>query len=280
MNTLIDPNELAKQQKTGKKLFIFDCRSSLMDEEAGQRAYNEGHIPGAQYAHLSRDLSGPIKPGVTGRHPLPNKDEFVKTLETWGVTNDSTVVSYDDANGAFAARLWWMMRWLGHGQVFVLNGGISAWKSAGFATNTLAVKPKTSTFSQAASISQTVTADDLQQGKYFIIYARDQARFDGKVEPIDPIAGHIPGAICFPFSRNLTDTASFKSVEELRVQFTAAGVTKEDQTACYCGSGVTAAHNILALVHAGYPEPLLYPGSWSEWITDSRRPIVTLRKAD
>ena len=275
MNTLINPAELAQLQRSGKPLFIFDCRSSLMDEAAGQRAYDANHIPGAQFAHLSNDLSGPIEPGKTGRHPLPTRAAFISTLESWGVTNDSIVVGYDDANGAFAARLWWMMRWVGHEQVFVLNGGYDAWKSADMPTDSFTVTPVTSTFSPATGITKTIEAEDLLASGHFITDARDQARFDGKVEPIDPIAGHIPGAHCLPFSENLTSTVSFKSAEELAARFEAAGITKNIQTVCYCGSGVTAAHNILALIHAGYPEPILYPGSWSEWITDSKRPVAT-----
>ena len=275
MQTLITPHELSALQSQSAPIYLFDCRSSLMDEAAGERAYNEAHIPNALFAHLTRDLSGPIEAGVTGRHPLPNKEMFLATLRQWGVTNDSTIVSYDDANGAFAARLWWMMRWVGHEQVYVLDGGISAWKTAGLPISGSIPVTTVSSFELADSISKTIEADDLLDSGHFIIDARDQARFNGEVEPIDPIAGHIPGAHCLPFLQNLTETMSFKSVTELAAQFTAAGVTSSTQTACYCGSGVTAAHNILALVHAGYPEPILYPGSWSEWITDDNRPIAT-----
>lgn len=275
MNTIINPTDLVKLQAEGKPLYIFDCRSSLMDEEAGERAFNTAHIPGAQFAHLTKDLSGPIEPGVTGRHPLPKKEKFLATLCEWGVTNESTVVAYDDANGAFAARLWWMMRWVGHSQVSVLNGGISAWLSNELPTNATSVEPITSTFILAPSISKTIAADDLLENDRFIVDARDQERFDGKVEPIDPIAGHIPGAHCLPFSQNLTASMQFKSAAELQARFTQAGLPKDSEATCYCGSGVTAAHNILSLVHAGFPEPLLYPGSWSEWITDASRPIAT-----
>ena len=275
MSTLITPVELAQWQSDGESLFIFDCRSSLMDEAAGKRAYDDAHIPGAQFAHLSDDLSGPITTGVTGRHPLPEKDAFVTTLEKWGVTNHSRIVAYDDANGAFAARLWWMMRWVGHANVAVLEGGLMAWKAAGFATDAAIPQPVSSKFTPTSSISKTIDADDLLNSGHFIIDARDQERFDGKVEPIDPIAGHIPGAHCLPFMQNLTDTMNFKSTHELQARFADAGMISSTQTACYCGSGVTAAHNILALVHAGYPEPILYPGSWSEWITDASRPVAT-----
>ena len=280
MGTLITPLELAKLQTNSDPLFIFDCHSSLMDEAAGERAYNEAHIPGAQFAHLTRDLSGPIEPGKTGRHPLPAKDFFVATLERWGVTNDSTVVAYDDANGAFAARLWWMMRWVGHPQVHVLNGGLSAWNAAGLPTDATTPEPAASTFSATTSLCKTISAEDLPNSGHFIIDARDQERFDGKVEPIDPIAGHIPGAHCLPFPQNLTDKMTFKSTDDLKARFTWAGITEETQTVCYCGSGVTATHNILALVHAGYPEPVLYPGSWSEWITDPNRPVATNLSAE
>jgi thiosulfate/3-mercaptopyruvate sulfurtransferase len=275
MNTIINPTDLVKLKSEGTPLCIFDCRSSLMDEEAGQRAFNVAHIPGAQFAHLTKDLSGPIEPGVTGRHPLPTKEKFLATLCEWGVTNESTVVAYDDANGAFAARLWWMMRWVGHSQVNVLNGGFSNWLATELPTNAEPVQPKHSAFKLGPSISKTMEADVLLESEQFIIDARDQERFDGKVEPIDPIAGHIPGAHCLPFSQNLTASIQFKSVEELNARFVQAGLAKHSEAICYCGSGVTAAHNILALVHAGFPEPALYPGSWSEWITDASRPIAT-----
>ena len=275
MNTIINPSDLVKLQAKGKPLYIFDCRSSLMDEDAGERAFNTAHIPDAQFAHLTKDLSGPIEPGVTGRHPLPKKETFLAKLCEWGVTNESTIVAYDDANGAFAARLWWMMRWVGHGQVCVLNGGFGAWQSKELPTDATSLVPTPSAFKVGPSISKTVTAGDLLENDRFIIDARDQKRFDGTVEPIDPIAGHIPSAHCLPFLQNLTASMQFKSVAELQARFTDAGLAKDSEATCYCGSGVTAAHNILALVHAGFPEPLLYPGSWSEWITDSGRPIAT-----
>ena len=211
-----------------------------MDEAAGKQAYDNAHIPGAQFAHLSEDLSGSITPGVTGRHPLPKKEAFVKTLNKWGVTNNSRIVAYDDANGAFAARLWWMMRWVGHANVAVLDGGLAAWKLAGFNTDAALPQPASSQFTPTSSISKTIDADDLLDSGNFIIDARDQERFEGKVEPIDPIAGHIPGAHCLPFMQNLTDTMNFKSIPELQARFADVGILNSTQTACYCGSGVTA----------------------------------------
>ena len=275
MGTLITPAELAKIKSEDEHIIVFDCRSSLMDEAAGKRAYDDAHIPGAHFAHLSEDLSGPIEPGVTGRHPLPAKDAFVATLEKRGVNNRASVVAYDDANGAFAARLWWMLRWVGHEDVRVLDGGFTAWQAASLPTETSTPALIPAKFTPANPISKTIAADNIINCGHFIIDARDQERFDGKVEPIDPIAGHIPGAHCLPFVQNLTDTLCFKSSSELQARFIDAGIDSGTQTACYCGSGVTAAHNILALVHAGYPEPILYPGSWSEWITNTDRPIAT-----
>ena len=252
---------------------IFDCRSALTDPEYGRTQYADQHLPGAIYADLNEDLSGPVNPGKTGRHPLPEKNAFVQQLRAWGVTNDDTIVAYDDDNGAFAARLWWMMRWLGHDAVYVLDGGFHAWQRAGRPLTSTATPTKIGDFKVRPALTREVLADDLTGFSGLLLDARDAARFRGETEPVDPIAGHIPGAINAPFTDNLED-GRFKSPARLEELFAALGLKQATDVACYCGSGVTATHNILALKHAGFPEPALYPGSWSEWITDPDRPIA------
>ncbi len=253
--------------------FIFDCRFSLADETQGPRLFEQSHIPGAQYANLNRDLSAPAVPGETGRHPLPRRDDFVSTVQTWGVTPNAQIIAYDDMGGAFAARLWWMFRWLGHERVAVLNGGFAAWTERRCPVTDRTTSYPESNYRPGEPLTRTVSADDLENTDATIIDARDVARYRGENETIDRVAGHIPGAVSLPFADNLDESQRFKPVDELEKRFTAAGVTTKESSICYCGSGVTATHNILALVHCGYPEPALYPGSWSEWITDPDRPI-------
>jgi thiosulfate/3-mercaptopyruvate sulfurtransferase len=279
------------QQETS--LVIVDCRFSLMDAAVGKTQYLASHIPDAAYAHLNDDLSGEVVPGTTGRHPLPERQAFVSTVQRLGIHNKQLVVAYDADNGAYAARLWWLLRWLGHDQVVVLDGGFAAWQAADLPVSTAQTqtqtqtqlqtelqtqrqaKKKASNFQPSASLVNTVAAADLLNTQYRITDARDAARFRGEVEPIDPIAGHIPEAVCLPFSQNMSAAGTFKSADELRSQFLSAGLDENVPTICYCGSGVTACHNAIALIHAGFPEPVLYPGSWSEWITDANRPIAT-----
>ncbi|MEO2172867.1 MAG: sulfurtransferase, partial [bacterium] len=234
------------------------------------------HIPGAVFVDLDKDLSSEVVPGKTGRHPLPLAEEFEASLQQWGLENDQQVVAYDDANGAFAARLWWMLRWAGHANVAVLDGGFNAWRDSGQVVTDGVTEQQISAFTSKPALTCDIQADELPLYAGLITDARDLARFNGESEPIDPIAGHIPNARCLPFTSNLTRSQHFKSVAELQQQFEDFGVPGDSSTVCYCGSGVTAAHNILALVHAGYPEPTLYPGSWSEWITDPNRPVATL----
>ena len=253
-------------------LRIFDCRFSLADDTAGFTQYQRGHIPRAQYANLNLDLSAPVIQGVTGRHPLPTKDQLAATFSRWGIDAHSKVVVYDDASGAFAARLWWLLRFAGHGDVAVLDGGVRAWIDAGYAITTQLPIVTESDFQIQPQLTRTVDADQAQHSG-LLLDARDEARFRGNQEPIDPLAGHIPGAVCATFTGNLNAQSQLKSAAELRQRFSDLGVTDSPVT-CYCGSGVTATHNILALVHAGYAEPALYAGSWSEWITDPARPIA------
>lgn len=257
-----------------KAIRIIDCRFSLMDAEYGNKAYLQDHIPGAIYANLNLDLSGEVEKGKTGRHPLPLKSDFESKIQFWGINNDDMVILYDGDTGAYAARAWWMFRWLGHEKAAVLNGGYTAWKAEDYKTSEEIPTTLQSSFITKAEMTQQISADVLTGYKGDITDARDPIRFIGEKEPIDPIAGHIPGARCMPFMQNLDENGHIKAASILKTQFTKQGISDTNGTVCYCGSGVTAAHNILCLVHAGFPEPILYPGSWSEWITDPKRGIA------
>lgn len=268
MGLLIDAVSLAASPHTR----VFDCRFSLMDKTAGRRDYDTSRIPGAQYADLEADLSAAA--GEDGRHPLPDKDALVEKLRTWGINNNSAIVCYDQNAGAFAARFWWLLRWLGHEDVTVLDGGLDAWLAAGQTTTTEVPTFPGGDFQARPSLTRTVAASQVLDADNQLLDAREAARFAGEIEPIDPVAGHIPGAQCATFTDNLAN-GRFRSPAELKARFEAMGVESGDPVVCYCGSGVTATHNILALLLAGYPEPALYPGSWSGWITDPSRPIAT-----
>ncbi len=262
--TLIDPSTAIEMASSVKFL---DCRASLADPDAGLRAFEAGHIAGAAYLSLDHDLAGP--PGDGGRHPLPEPESLAARLRRLGISDDDQVVVYDDAGGAYAARAWWCLRWLGHEAVALLDGGLGAW------TVPLSVEvtaPAEGTFSIRPSLTRSVDAEALAADLTAcqLIDARAQARFDGLEEPIDPVAGHIPGAICRPFQENLNEGGRFKKASSLQKRFPAG-----DNVVCYCGSGVTAAHNILAMRIAGLPEPMLYPGSWSDWIRSEAHPIAT-----
>jgi thiosulfate/3-mercaptopyruvate sulfurtransferase len=257
---------------------IFDCRFSLADPERGRRDYVYSHIPGAIYAHLNEDLSSPIVPGVTGRHPLPPIDVLTSALSQWGIDDRVQVVAYDDSGGGIAARLWWLLRWLGHEAVAVIDGDWRKWASEDRAVNNhKESRPARSFVPRPRSdllISTAEVESKMHEAGYKLFDSRTAERYRGENETIDPIAGHIPGAISAPYPDNLDPDGSFRSDEELRARFTALlGDTPAEQTAFYCGSGVTAAQNILALKHIGLGDAKLYAGSWSEWITDPKRPI-------
>jgi len=263
---------------TPPNLLILDCRFALEDPAYGGRSYREEHIPGAQFADLEKDLSGPVIPGTTGRHPLPEPEQLLTRLRQWGLGDGSEVVLYDDGPGAFAARAWWLLLWLGKREgVYLLDGGVNAWREAGLPmeSTTPAVQP--GHFDGNADDSMVVDAARLQERLHSpelaLLDARALPRFLGEVEPIDPIGGHIPGAVCVPFSENLGSDGRFLDAEQLRGRFDQLLDGKSPQVAvAYCGSGVTACHNLFALCLAGYPLAKLYPGSWSEWITDPSRP--------
>ncbi|WP_271411573.1 sulfurtransferase [Pseudomonas sp. Q1-7] len=276
---LITPAQLsARQDEPG--LIILDCRFSLDDPAYGQRSYAESHIPKARFADLEHDLSGPVKRGVTGRHPLPDPAELTEQLREWGVDNDSTIVLYDDGPGAFAARAWWLLAWLGKRDgVFLLDGGLKAWREADLPLTAVEPAPKPGRFDGQPDADLLVDADTLQQrlgsAALTLLDARALPRFKGEVEPIDPVAGHIPGAQCAAFTDNLGSDGRFLPAEALKQRFAALiGDRPLDELVAYCGSGVTACHNLFALSLAGYPLARLYAGSWSEWITNTQRPLA------
>ena len=275
--TLLDAATLARHLDDPDWVFV-DCRFSLADTEAGRRAYREAHIPGAVYAHLDEDLSGPIIPGKTGRHPLPPIAALAERFDRWGIGPGVQVVAYDDLSGAIAARLWWLLRWLGHDAVAVLDGGWPAWRAGGFPTTDEAPAPQRRSFTPRprpalladAAFVETVRHDPA----YRVVDARTPERYRGEAEPIDPVAGHIPGAVNAPHPDNVDAEGAWRSPEKLRVRFEAVlGDVPPANAVFYCGSGVTACRNILAMEHAGLPGAKLYAGSWSEWIAQGEREV-------
>ena len=275
--TLIDTAVLAANLDD-PSLAIVDCRFDLKDTGAGERAYAEAHIPGAVYAHVDRDLSGE-KTGTNGRHPLPPVETFVATLGRLGIDAGIQVVVYDHDSGGFASRLWWMLRWLGHDGVALLNGGFAKWTAEGRPTRP-GVEVRTPRVfvphiqprmvATAAEVAAVAASKDWR-----LIDARAPERFRGEVEPVDKVAGHIPGAINVPFLENLDANGTFKSAADLAARFhKATGSTAPDHVVVYCGSGVTACQNLLAMEHAGIHGARLYAGSWSEWSSDPSRPMT------
>jgi thiosulfate/3-mercaptopyruvate sulfurtransferase len=280
--TLIDVDSLRKLLGE-PQLAVVDCRFDLMNPDAGRQAYLRAHIPGARYADLNRDLSAPVATH-TGRHPLPAPESFAVRLEALGIGNDTQVVAYDDANGSIAARLWWMLRWVGHGAVAVLDGGFKAWTAAAGALQSGAVesaerRPGTQRFTPRIDADSVLSTAELERAlrdpRAVLVDARAQERYAGTVEPIDPVAGHIPGAVNHPFTANLDAEGRFLPAAELkrRWQQRLAGKEPENLLAM-CGSGVTACHNLLSLEVAGLGGGKLYAGSWSEWIRDPQRPTA------
>ncbi|MCY1407739.1 putative thiosulfate sulfurtransferase SseB [compost metagenome] len=276
---LIGPQDLA--QRLGQPgLTILDCRFALEDPLHGQRAHAAGHLPGARFADLERDLSAPVLPGKTGRHPLPDPQQLCQRLRDWGVNNDSEIVLYDDGAGAFAARAWWLLLWLGKREgIYLLDGGLTAWQAAGLPLDDQPPQPAPGSFEGTPDNSLVIEVGALLQRlaepDLILLDARGLPRFRGEVEPIDPVAGHIPGAQCAAFIDNLGNDGCFLPPEALRQRFAELlGARPQDQLVAYCGSGVTACHNLFALCLAGYPLGRLYAGSWSEWIIDPERPVV------
>jgi thiosulfate/3-mercaptopyruvate sulfurtransferase len=275
--TLISAAELLPHLEKPDWLVV-DCRFDLARPAAGEEAYRLGHIPGAVYAHLDRDLSSATTP-TSGRHPLPAPERFAATLSRWGVTSDTQIVAYDADTGAYAARLGWMLRWVGHAKVAVLDGGFKAWDSVGLPTSAdvparapshFVARPDRSAWLDAAQVAQRV-----RQRDWRLLDARAPERFAGEIEPIDAVAGHVPGARNHPFATSLGPDGRLLPAAQLRERFAISqdGVT-DGNTIAMCGSGVTACHLLLALEVAGKPGAKLYAGSWSEWIRDAARGVA------
>jgi thiosulfate/3-mercaptopyruvate sulfurtransferase len=275
--TLITAAELAALRTRGPQPVIVDTSFDLADTESGERRYRASHPPGALYLHLDRDLSAE-KTGRNGRHPLPDRATFARTVGTLGVGPRTQVVCYDAQGGVYAARLWWLLRWLGHAGVAVLDGGLQAWRDAGGElTGAETVAPGGPPYPERPSLAPTVDAAGVAKRPplRMLLDARSGERFRGEAEPIDPVAGHIPGAFQRFHKSNLDASGKFKPASSLRDEFTSllAGRTPGDVIHS-CGSGVTACHNLLAMEHAGLAGSVLYPGSWSEWSSDPERPIA------
>jgi thiosulfate/3-mercaptopyruvate sulfurtransferase len=272
--TLISPEALNAELSSVR---VIDCRFDLARESAGRAAYDAGHIPGALYAHLEADLSGP-KSARTGRHPLPDPTVLAATLSRWGIDGNTQVVAYDADTGMFASRLWWLLRWLGHDQVAVLDGGYQAWQSAGFPVSTATPAPRATAFVGKANSERVASTGAVEEfvkrSDWRVLDARAAERFRGAVEPIDAVAGHIPGARNHPFAWNMGSNGRFLPAAELAVKLrqSLAGAPS-NQSVMMCGSGVTACHNLLAMEVAGLVGAKLYAGSWSEWIRDPARPV-------
>ncbi|HYD96389.1 MAG TPA: sulfurtransferase [Noviherbaspirillum sp.] len=277
--TLICAEDLARHIHDANWV-VLDCRHDLANPDAGKTAYDAGHIPGAQFAHLDTDLSDkrPAPDGAfRGRHPLPDRNAFVETLRRWGVNHGSQVIAYDAQGGMFAARLWWMLRWIGHEAVAVLDGGLQAWQAAGQPLSNAPVARPRGNVEPHAPLASTVSAADilanLANPARTVVDARAPDRFRGENETLDPVGGHIPGAKNRFFKDNLAPDGRFKPAAQLRQDFGALIDTPENSI-MQCGSGVTACHNLLALEVAGLKGAALYPGSWSEWCADPARPVA------
>ena len=258
--------------------FIFDCRFELKDPHEGRKRFAQGHIPGAQFADLDTDLSSPITES-SGRHPLPNPETFIVKLQQWGVNNDSQVICYDDMSGAYAARMWWLMRWLGHKNTAVLDGGIEKWIANNLPLVADNVTKSKGNFSGKANNEMWVDINFVQKeielNNIRLLDARIVERFTAADLETDPVPGHIPGSENFPFPENLNQHGLFLSAEELHARFAPVfSNSSENQIINMCGSGVTACHNLLAMSLAGLPMTRLYVGSWSEWIKDKQRPVA------
>ena len=279
-STLIDVDALAARVGDPRWVLL-DCRFELTNPTAGEAAFAAGHLPGAQYAHLDRDLAAAPSAG-SGRHPLPDPADFAARAAAWGITGDTQIVCYDQTSGMFAARAWWLFRWLGHRTVAVLDGGLAAWIAAGHgvtqaltprAPGHFVPRPETSWVLDVAAV-QAMEAD-CRAGRRCLVDARGADRYSGENVAMDPVAGHVPGARNHHFARNVGPDGRLLDTATLRAAWssTLAGTPPEALVAM-CGSGVSACLNLLALEHAGLPGGKLYPGSWSEWIKDPSRPVA------
>nr|WP_314632864.1 sulfurtransferase [uncultured Janthinobacterium sp.] len=278
--TLISASELASRLNDSGWV-ILDCRHDLLNPAAGSDAFAAGHIQNAQFANIDTDLSGPKTArgaNFTGRHPLPDRNALLAALRGWGINDDTQVVAYDGQGGMFAARLWWLLRWVGHPAVAVLDGGLTAWQAQSLPLVTPVAPRPAGNIAEKTSLTRTVTVQELVANlstqELQVLDARAPDRFRGENESIDPVGGHIPGAKNRFFKDNLQLDGRFKHADELEKEF--AGLISKPETAILqCGSGVTACHNLLAMEVAGLPGAALYPGSWSEWCADPARPVAT-----
>ena len=274
--TLISTDALAA--RLGDPWFtIVDCRFKLDDVGWGEAEWKAGHIPGAVYAHLDRDLAGP-QTGTNGRHPLPDVAVLARTFGHLGITSGRQVVAYDQDNGMFASRLWWLLRWVGHDASAVLDGGLAKWVAEGRPLSVLEERNETVDFQPAPRADMMVNADEVallrRDPGWRLVDSRAPERYRGEIEPMDPVAGHIPGAANYFFQQNIDERGSFRTPEDLRAKFAPViGGVPPERVVFYCGSGVQACQNLLALEHAGVSGVKLYPGSWSEWCSDPSRPI-------
>ncbi|HZV71688.1 MAG TPA: sulfurtransferase [Saprospiraceae bacterium] len=263
--TLISTEEFSKIY-TDPGIIILDCRFYLADPKKGRLEYLQSHIPGAAYLDINHDLSSPVIRGVTGRHPLPHPEILASTLRSCGLSHENQVIVYDQANGAYASRAWWLLRWLGHNDVAVLNGGFKAWENFKLPLDNQWPLPTPGNFKHLLQKEMTVQMEGLGKLHDPLVDSREYPRYAGEYEPIDPVAGHIPGAICIPYMENTNDAGEWKSIEELNKRFKDIENSAVESPVFYCGSGVTACHNILAYKIATGKDARLYPGSWSEWI--------------
>jgi thiosulfate/3-mercaptopyruvate sulfurtransferase len=274
--TLISADELRALRDAGAPLVLLDCGFDLGDPAAGEAAYTAGHIPGAVYAHLDHHLAGP-KSGANGRHPLPERGTLAAQAGAWGIRPGVQVVCYDNHGMPYAARAWWLLRWLGHTDAAVLDGGRAAWLAAGgeLTRDAPPAPAQPTPYPLLPPAMPTIDADTLlaRLGRQPILDARAGERFRGETEPLDPVAGHIPGALQRFFKDNLGPDGRLRPAAELRAEFEALG-RAELPMVHQCGSGVTACHNLLAMEHAGLAGSVLYPGSWSEWCADPARPVA------
>lgn len=280
-STLIQAHELHALHASGAPVLVFDCSFDLAQPQAGARSYQEGHIPGARFADLNRDLSAHDGAPAenAGRHPLPTRAHFAAWLAQEGLNADMQVVVYDRNGCNYCVRLWWMLQWAGHAQVAVLDGGLAAWQAAGYALQSgSAPAPQPGHFRLQAPLREYLSADAVQAGlggAQTIIDARAAARYLGEVEPLDPVAGHIPGALNRPFGQNIARDGRFKPAALLRAEFDALLQGSDAQQVIHqCGSGVSALPNLLAMELAGLPSGRLFAGSWSEWCSRPERPVA------
>lgn len=259
---------------------VFDVRHDLTNHAVGREAYAAGHIPGARYLDHETELAA-ARTGKNGRHPLPDRGQFGALMAAHGVTPETLVVAYDASGGMYAAHLWWMLRWLGHDRVAVLDGGWQAWQAAGLPTSTEAAAPVqagapvTPAAPLVGSVDAQAVLDNIARPAFTVIDARAANRYRGEVEPMDPVAGHIPGALNRPNGQNLQADGRFKDAAQLRQEFTALLGGRDPVAIVHqCGSGITACHNLLSMEIAGLAGSRLYPGSWSEWCSDPSRPVA------